>query len=105
MALSPSIDVARKELRRQGVTLDKKTVRRLAEQLGTQFLVWRLRELLAWREQAALTPAGDELAGCRVAVQIDGGRGPRARKQETAGRALERPAAKIQNALARPKKR
>jgi hypothetical protein len=74
VALSPSIDVARKELRRQGVTLDKKTVRRLAEQLGTQFLVWRQRELLAWREQAALTPAGDELAGCRVAVQIDGGR-------------------------------
>ena len=74
VALSPSIDVARKELRRQGLKLDKKTVRRLAEQLGTQFLVWRQRELLAWREQAALTPAGDELAGCRVAVQIDGGR-------------------------------
>jgi hypothetical protein len=74
VALSPSIDVARKELRRQGVTLDKKTVRRLAEQLGTQFLVWRQRELLAWREQAVVTPAGDELAGCRVAVQIDGGR-------------------------------
>ena len=74
VALSPSIDVARKELRRQGVTLDKKTVRRLAEQLGTQFLVWRQRELLAWREQTVLTPAGDELTGCRVAVQIDGGR-------------------------------
>jgi len=74
VALSPSIEVARKELRRQGLKLDKKTVRRLAEQLGTQFLVWRQRELLAWREQAALTPAGDELAGCRVAVQIDGGR-------------------------------
>jgi hypothetical protein len=74
VALSPSIHVARKELRRQGLKLDKKTVRRLAEQLGTQFLVWRQRELLAWREQAALTPAGDELAGCRVAVQIDGGR-------------------------------
>ncbi len=74
VALSPSIDVARKELRRLGVKLDKKTVRRLAEQLGTQFLVWRQRELLAWREQAARTPAGDELVGCRVAVQIDGGR-------------------------------
>jgi len=74
VALSPSIDVARKELRRQGLKLDKKTVRRLAEQLGTHFLVWRQRELLAWRQQAALTPAGDELAGCRVAVQIDGGR-------------------------------
>jgi hypothetical protein len=74
VALSPSIDVARKELRRQGLKLDKKTVRRLAEQLGVQFLAWRQRELLAWREQATLTPPGDELAGCRVAVQIDGGR-------------------------------
>jgi hypothetical protein len=74
MALSPSIEVARQELRRQGLRLDKKTVRRLAEQLGTQFLVWRQRELLAWREQAACTPPGDELVGCRVAVQIDGGR-------------------------------
>lgn len=54
VALSPSIEVARKELRRQGVTLDKKTVRRLAEQLGIQFLMWRQRELLAWREPKAV---------------------------------------------------
>ena len=72
MALCPSIDMARKELRRQGLNLDKKTVRRIAEQLGTEFLAWRRRELLAWR--MGNTPAGNELAGCRVAVQIDGGR-------------------------------
>ena len=72
MALCPSIEMARKELRRQGLQLDKKTVRRIAEQLGTEFLVWRRRELLAWRQ--GLVAAGDELAGCRVAVQIDGGR-------------------------------
>jgi len=72
MALCPSIAAARKELRRQGVKLDTKTVRRIAEQLGTEFLAWRRRELLAWR--LGLVPAGDELAGCRVAVQIDGGR-------------------------------
>lgn len=72
VALCPSIEAARKELRRQGVVLDKKTVRRIAEQLGTEFLAWRRRELLAWR--MGLTPAGDELAGRRVAVQIDGGR-------------------------------
>ena len=72
MALCPSIAVARKELRRQGVKLDTKTVRRIAEQLGTEFLAWRRRELLAWRQ--GLVPAGDELAGCRVAVQLDGGR-------------------------------
>ena len=72
MALCPSIEMARKELRRQGLPLDRKTVRRIAEQLGTEFLVWRRRELLAWRQ--GLVTAGDELAGCRVAVQIDGGR-------------------------------
>jgi hypothetical protein len=72
MALCPSIAAARKELRRQGVKLDTKTVRRIAEQLGTEFLAWRRRELFAWRR--GLVPAGDELAGCRVAVQIDGGR-------------------------------
>ena len=72
VALCPSIEAARKELRRQGVVLDKKTVRRIAEQLGAEFLAWRRRELFAWR--AGLTPAGDELAGKRVAVQIDGGR-------------------------------
>lgn len=72
VALCPSIEAARKELRRQGINLNKKTVRRIAEQLGTELLAWRRREVLAWRQEA--TPAGDELAGCRVAVQIDGGR-------------------------------
>jgi len=72
VALSPSIEVARKELRRQGLKLDYKTVRRIAEQLGTQLLALRQRELLAWR--AGYLPAGNEFAGCRVSVQIDGGR-------------------------------
>jgi hypothetical protein len=72
VALCPSIEAARKELRRQGVVLDRKTVRRIAEQLGTEFLAWRRRELVGWR--MGLRPAGDELAGKRVAVQIDGGR-------------------------------
>ena len=72
VALSPSIDAARKELQREGIVLDKKTVRRIAEQLGHQLLELRRRELLAWRE--GRLPAGDEFAGRRVAVQIDGGR-------------------------------
>jgi hypothetical protein len=72
VALCPSIEAARKELQRQGLKLDKKTVRRIAEQLGTEFLAWRRREVLAWCVGGS--PAGDELAGCRVAVQIDGGR-------------------------------
>jgi hypothetical protein len=72
VALCPSIEMARKELRRQGLNLDKKTVRRIAEQLGKEFLAWRRREVLAWQLES--TPPGNELAGCRVAVQIDGGR-------------------------------
>ena len=72
VALSPSIKVAQKELRRQGLKLDYKAVRRIAEQLGTQLLALRQRELLAWR--AGQLPAGREFAGCRVSVQIDGGR-------------------------------
>ena len=72
VALNPSIEVARKELRREGIVLDKKTVRRLAEHLGLQLLELRHRELFAWRE--ARLPAGNDFVGCRVAVQIDGGR-------------------------------
>ena len=72
VALSPSIDAAHKELRREGIKLDKKAVRRIAEQLGQQLLELRRRELLAWR--GGWLPAGNEFAGRRVAVQIDGGR-------------------------------
>ena len=72
VALSPSIAVARKELARQGIRLNQKAVRRIAEQLGMQMLALRQRELLAWR--AGQLPAGSEFAGRRVAVQIDGGR-------------------------------
>jgi len=72
VALTPSFDVARKELARQGIRLDKKAVRRIAEQLGVQLLALRQRELLAWR--MGELPAGSEFAGRRVAVQIDGGR-------------------------------
>ena len=72
VALSPSIEVARKELAREGLALNKKTVRRIAEQLGLQLLELRRRELFLWR--AGSLPAGSEFAGRRVVVQIDGGR-------------------------------
>jgi hypothetical protein len=72
VALSPSIAVARKELARQGIHLDTKAVRRIAEQLGAQLVAVRQRELLAWR--AGTLAAGTDFAGRRVAVQIDGGR-------------------------------
>lgn len=72
VALSPSIDAAHKELLREGIKLDKKTVRRIAEQLGQQLLELRRRELFAWRD--GWLPPGRYFAGRRVAVQIDGGR-------------------------------
>jgi hypothetical protein len=72
VALSPSIAVAQKELARQGIDLDPKTVRRMVEQLGVQLLAVRQRELLAWR--TGQLPPGNELAGWRVVVSIDGGR-------------------------------
>ena len=72
VALNPSIAVARQELVRQGIHLNIKAVRRIAEQLGAQLVALRQRELLAWR--AGTLPAGTDFAGRRVAVQIDGGR-------------------------------
>lgn len=72
VVMSPSIAIAQRELAQQGLRLDKKTVRRIAVQCGEQLLALRRRELLKWRE--GNLPAGDELAGQRVAVQIDGGR-------------------------------
>jgi hypothetical protein len=72
VVMSPSIAIAQRELAQQGLRLDKKTVRRIAVQCGEQLLALRRRELLQWRE--GNLPAGDELAGQRVAVQIDGGR-------------------------------
>jgi hypothetical protein len=72
VALSPSIAVAQKELAREGIRLDKKAVRRIAEQLGAQMLAWRQRELLAWR--TGTLPAGEDFRGRRLVVQFDGGR-------------------------------
>jgi hypothetical protein len=85
VALCPSLQLARQELERQGVKLNLKAVRRIGEQTGLRLLTVRKRELLAWRE--GQVPAGGELSGKRVAVQIDGGRtrlrtnGPPARKK------------------------
>ena len=64
--------MAWKELRREGIVLGKKAVRRIAEQLGHQLLELRRRELFTWRR--GWLPAGKDFAGRRVAVQIDGGR-------------------------------
>jgi hypothetical protein len=71
-ALCPSLELACQELERDGVKLDVKTVRRITYQCGDGLLRLRRHQLLLWR--AGELPAGDELHGKRVSVQIDGGR-------------------------------
>ncbi len=72
VALCPSIRMATAELQRCGVSMDYKAARRIAQQCGEGMLQLRARDIEAWR--AGTLPAGDELAGRRVSVQIDGGR-------------------------------
>jgi hypothetical protein len=71
-ALLPSFELTRRELARQGVDLDIKVVHRIALQTGQQILETRTRDLLAWRKGLVLP--GNQLAGKRVGVAIDGGR-------------------------------
>ena len=71
-ALCPSLELAQAELERSGVTLDTKTVRRVAEQCGEKMLQLRADDLRQWRK-GTLASTG-ELKGKRVSVQIDGGR-------------------------------
>jgi hypothetical protein len=71
-ALLPSIELARDELRRQGPTLDEKTVHRMARQLGAEVLATRTRDLQRWR--TGQLRAGQEMVGQHVVAQVDGGR-------------------------------
>ena len=66
------IATAQAELSRHGLDLDEKAVHRIASELGLQMLATRTRDVLRYRQGEL--PAGTELAGKRVAVQIDGGR-------------------------------
>jgi hypothetical protein len=72
VALLPSLALAQAELEREGVKLNFKSVRRIAYECGTSMLKLRKSQLDSWR--AGTMPAGSELAGKRVSVQIDGGR-------------------------------
>lgn len=71
-AWSPSFELAKRELARNGVTMDTKTVRRVTYQCGEGFLNLRTHEMLAMREGKLV--AGNELHGQRVMVELDGGR-------------------------------
>lgn len=68
----PSLNAAREELARQGAHLDVKTVRRVALEVGQGALTVRREEVERFRRGEL--PAGDDWAGLRVAVAIDGGR-------------------------------
>lgn len=66
------IALAQQELARRGLELDEKAIHRIAGELGAQILATRTDELMKFRE--GNLDAGSELAGKRIAVQIDGGR-------------------------------
>ena len=72
VALCPSIGFAHQELQREGVSLDVKAVKRVTYQCGEGLLALRKHRIELLR--AGKLPVGDELAGKRVSVQIDGGR-------------------------------
>ena len=67
-----SINLAREELLREGMTLNAKAIRRIAYDCGENLLKLRKAQLMRWRKNQL--PAGQEFKGLRIAVQIDGGR-------------------------------
>ena len=71
--LLPSFAMAREEMARRGIPLDVKVIRRIAREAGNAALGARRADLLRWR--AGQFPAGNTLAGKRVVVAVDGGRG------------------------------
>jgi hypothetical protein len=71
-ALMPSFELARQELARRGLSLNVKVVHRTTHGLGRQLLIARRCDLQRYRD--GLMPAGAELCGKRVCVQLDGGR-------------------------------
>ena len=70
--LLSSYEATRRELARQGVSLDVKVVHRIARQVGAEVLATRTRDLEQYRLGKQV--CGTELAGKRVAVAFDGGR-------------------------------
>ena len=71
-ALLPSLELARAELEREGLSLDVKTVRRIARDCGEGLLRMRRLNIEAFR--SGTLPAEDVFKGRRVVVQLDGGR-------------------------------
>lgn len=72
VAIGPSLEFARRELDRAGLSLNGKLIRRVAYQCGAGLLELRTYQLQQWRD--GKLPVGNELSCKRVTVQIDGGR-------------------------------
>lgn len=72
VAICPSLAFATKELHREGVDLDARTVKRITYQAGQDMLKLRRHRIELLRE-GKLEPS-PTLAGHRVSVQLDGGR-------------------------------
>ena len=70
--LLPSFELAGQELGRRGLNLNIKVVHRTTHGLGRQLLIARRCDLQRYRD--GQMPAGSEMAGKRLCVQIDGGR-------------------------------
>jgi hypothetical protein len=72
VALLPSYALSRQELARRGLDLDIKEIYRIGKYAGAAALTYRRRLLEQYR--AGLLPAGQEWAGKRLGVFVDGGR-------------------------------
>jgi hypothetical protein len=72
VALSPSFEVATRELNHEGIDVNVKEVRRIALQCGESLLAMRL--VLVQAFLAGTLVSSNELSGKRVVVEIDGGR-------------------------------
>jgi hypothetical protein len=72
VALLPSYALSREELARRGLDLDIKEIYRIGKYAGAAALTYRRRLLEQYR--AGLLPAGQEGAGKRLGVFVDGGR-------------------------------
>jgi hypothetical protein len=70
--LMPSFELARQELDRRDLKLGIKAVHRTTHHVGEQLLIARRTDLQRYRQ--GQMPAGTQLAGERVCVQLDGGR-------------------------------
>jgi hypothetical protein len=70
--LTPSFELARQEMDRNGVKLSIKVVHRSTHRLGERLLIARRCDLERYRN--GQMPAGTQAAGKRIVAQLDGGR-------------------------------